>query len=349
MQHRGFRLKIVVLIPAYNEAATLRKLVFRVLGVADEIPLDIVVVDDGSIDNTSEQVSDLPITLFRNEPNQGKAASLWRGMQWAMEQGADCVISLDGDTQHRPEDIPRFVKAAEDHPNTIIIGSRLHDKDKIPTSRYRANRFANFWVAWASGYPIEDSQTGFRLYPVDFLQTLNLDTSKEKGFVFESEILIQAGWQGIKTFSVPIPAIYADNLRESHFKGVEDITKITRMIARRIISRGMFLPGLYRSTFKPMLQKNAVRGIDKDAVWMLLLSFLVGVLSLGASHLWILIKILYRAQSTSCDMQGIDVINVAGHALAAGELSHDYKARLERTLHLLLQHPQAKVLILGGR
>ncbi|MCF6224878.1 MAG: glycosyltransferase [Xanthomonadales bacterium] len=342
-------MKTVILIPAYNEAATIRELVQRVIVVAEELSLDIVVVDDGSTDNTSEKISDLPITLFRNEPNQGKAASLWRGMQWAMEQGAEGVISLDGDTQHRPEDIPRFVKAAEKHPNRIIIGSRLHDKDKIPTSRYRANRFANFWVAWASGYPIEDSQTGFRYYPVSFLRTLDLDTSKDKGFVFESEILIQAGWQGIQTYPLPIPAIYADNLRESHFKGVEDITKITRMIARRIISRGMFLPGLYRSTFKPMLQRNAIRGIDTDALWMLLISLLVGLLTLGLSHLWLLFKVIYRASSSPCDFKDIDVINVAGHALEQGELSSDYSARLLRALQLHKLHPQAKVLILGGR
>ncbi len=337
-------MKIAVLIPAYNEAGTIREIVLRVLKVATEIPLDIVVVDDGSSDETSAQLEGLPVTVLRNQSNQGKAASLWRGIQWALERNVDAVISLDGDTQHLPEDIPRFIAAAEANPGSIIIGSRLHDKKSIPVSRYRANRFANFWVAWASGYPIEDSQTGFRLYPADFLRHLQLDVSKDKGFVFESEVLIQAGWQGIRTFPVPIQAIYAEGLRASHFKGVEDITKITKMISKRLFSRWMYLPGLYRSTFQPALQRSAVRGIDADALWMLPLSIIIGILTLGLSHLWIFIAVIKRAKSVPSTRASIDAIVIPGHAIKAGKVSTDYSQRLQRAI---LQ-PGLPIVILGG-
>ena len=236
----------VVVIPAYNEGATIREVVERAL----KQDLPIIVIDDGSVDDTSAQLQDLPITLLRNQPNAGKAASLWRGMQSALQQPVDGVITLDGDGQHQPEDIPRFIEAAETHPQQIIIGSRLHDRETIPAKRYYANRFANFWIAWASGMPMEDSQSGFRLYPAELLKDLSLDTSRDRSFVFESEIIIEAGWKGIGVHNIEIPAIYGAEMRPSHFQSVRDILRITKMVAGRLVSRGFFLPGLYRAVFK---------------------------------------------------------------------------------------------------
>jgi glycosyltransferase involved in cell wall biosynthesis len=236
----------VVVIPAYNEAGTIREVVERTL----KQDLPVIVIDDGSVDDTGTELQGLPVTLLRNEPNAGKAASLWRGMQMALEQSADGVITLDGDGQHQPEDIPRFIEAAETHPRRIIIGSRLHDRDTIPAKRYYANRFANFWIAWASGMPMEDSQSGFRLYPSELLKDLSISTSRDHSFVFESEIIIEAGWQGIGVHNIEIPAIYGAELRPSHFQSVRDILRITKMVAGRLASRGFFLPGLYRAVFK---------------------------------------------------------------------------------------------------
>lgn len=235
-----------VVIPAYNEAATIRDVVERSL----KLDLPIIVVDDGSVDETSAELQGLPITLLRNEPNAGKAASLWRGMQYALQQEADGVITLDGDGQHQPEDIPRFIDAAQAHPRRIVIGSRLHDRETIPAKRYYANRFANFWIAWASGMPMEDSQSGFRLYPSELLQDLSISTSRDHSFVFESEIIIEAGWRGIGVYNIEIPAIYGAEMRPSHFQSVRDILRITKMVAGRLASRGFFLPGLYRAVFK---------------------------------------------------------------------------------------------------
>lgn len=235
-----------VVIPAYNEAGTIRDVVGRTL----EQGLPVIVVDDGSVDDTSGQLAGLPVTLLRNEPNAGKAASLWLGMQAAMALGVEGVITLDGDGQHKPEDILRFITAAKEHPRSIIIGSRLHDRETIPAKRYYANRFANFWIAWASGMPMEDSQSGFRLYPGALLSGLSIDTSRDHSFVFESEIIIEAGWKGIGVFNIEIPAIYGAGLRPSHFQSVKDILRITRMVAGRLASRGFYLPGLYRAVFK---------------------------------------------------------------------------------------------------
>lgn len=336
--------KFAVVIPAYNEAQTIEQVVSGVLAYLDCV----VVIDDGSTDGTAKKLEHLPVTVLRNKSNQGKAASLWRGMKWALGQGADAVITVDGDSQHRPEDIPRFIEASEADPGSIVIGSRLHEKDRIPASRYRANRFANFWVAWASGYPIEDSQTGFRLYPANFLADLQLDTSPRRGFVFESEILIEAGWRGISTVPVRIPAIYDASLRESHFQGVSDITKITMMITRRIVSRGFYLKGLYRSVLAPLAQRQASRGIDRDALWMLLVSLTTGILTLGLSHLYVLYRVIKTARKTPFTAGGLYGIVILGHALKRGNISADYQCRLDRAISLVKSNPEAAILVVGG-
>ncbi len=162
----------------------------------------------------------------------------------------DAILTLDGDGQHAPEDIPLLVNKAEEFPKGIIIGARLADKSAIPAKRYYANKFANFWIAWAAAYPIHDSQSGFRLYPVELFNDLTIST--KHGFVFESEILIKAAKKNIYSHPVKIPAVYKENARPSHFRGVADITLITLMVGKSLISRGMYPLGLYRSFINPI-------------------------------------------------------------------------------------------------
>jgi glycosyltransferase involved in cell wall biosynthesis len=207
----------------------------------------VIVVDDGSSDGTAAALDGLPVTLLRNPSNLGKAASLWRGMAVALADDAAAVISLDGDGQHRPEDIPRLLDAHRDQPGALVVGARLHEGGNIPAERYFANRFANFWIAWAAGQHIKDSQSGFRVYPAALLRSLPPHLGLAAGFVFESEVLIEAGWRGVKLAWVPIPAIYVPRARRSHFRPVADVVLITRMVAWKLVSRGLYLPGLLRS------------------------------------------------------------------------------------------------------
>ncbi|MDH5396013.1 MAG: glycosyltransferase family 2 protein [Gammaproteobacteria bacterium] len=233
-----------VVIPAYNEEATITDVVQRALEQCNKV----IVVDDGSKDKTIEKLTGLDITLLRHDINKGKAASLWDGFMAALAMGVDAIITLDGDGQHAPEDIPLLLQKAAEFKNDIIIGARLADKAAIPAKRYYANKFANFWIAWAAGYPIHDSQSGFRLYPKALFD--NLEISTEHGFVFESEILIKAAQKHIYSHPVKIPAVYKKNARPSHFRGVRDILLITKMVGKSLFSRGMYLPGLYHSCIK---------------------------------------------------------------------------------------------------
>ena len=232
-----------VVIPLYNEIASARGVVERSLAQL----ADVIVVDDGSTDGTAAALAGLPVTLIRNPRNLGKAASLWRGIAVALAEDADAVVTLDGDGQHRPEDIPRLLAAHRRDPEALIVGARLHDSSGIPAERYLANRFANFWVAWAAGQRVEDSQSGFRVYPATLLRALPPRMGRAAGFVFESEVLIDAGRRGAKLAWVPIPAIYEQRSRPSHFRPVVDFLLIARMIAWKLISRGFYLRGLVRS------------------------------------------------------------------------------------------------------
>jgi glycosyltransferase involved in cell wall biosynthesis len=236
-------MKAVVVIPAYDERATIREVASAARALADTV----IVVDDGSVDGTSAQLEGMDVMLLRHDRNRGKADTLWTGFTRALELGADLVVTLDGDGQHNAEDIPRLLAAYALHPECIVIGSRLHDRANFPARRYYANCFARFWISWAAGYPIADTQTGFRIYPARLLEQFERAHFHGEGFVFESEVLIRAAHRGVRAVAVPIPGIYPKAARASHFRPVIDILLIVRMVAGHLLRRGMFPAGLWRS------------------------------------------------------------------------------------------------------
>lgn len=232
-----------IAIPAYNESRTIRHLAERALAYCPRA----IVVDDGSSDATGAQLQGLGVTLLSHSLNRGKAASLRTAFAHALERGARCVIVLDGDGQHDPDDITPLLDAWHSHPEHIIIGSRLHDRSGFPRARFYANRFARFWISWAAGNPVADSQSGFRVYPNRVMQIALGRSVRSNRFTFESEILIESARQGFMTLAVAIPACYAPNARPSHFRPVVDITKIVGMVALRLLRQGMAPVGLWRS------------------------------------------------------------------------------------------------------
>jgi glycosyltransferase involved in cell wall biosynthesis len=240
-----------VVIPAHNEARTIRAVA---AGALQQLPL-VIVVDDASTDGTADLLEGLPVVVLRNEQNRGKAASLLRGVSAAIERGASAIVTLDGDGQHSPEDIPSLLKAYHAMPGGIVIGARLHHRASMPPSRYWANRFANFWIRLASGYPIADTQSGFRVYPARLLQTAKVGSSRAHSFVFESEILIEAARHGVFATCVPISVVYSARARASYFRPVVDIARITRMVAWRLLREGTLLRAL--NPMRPARKRTA--------------------------------------------------------------------------------------------
>jgi glycosyltransferase involved in cell wall biosynthesis len=236
-------MRIAIVIPVYNESASIRDVVSAALSQTDEV----IVVDDGSVDRTDKQLDGLNVHLLRHEQNQGKATALQNGFEHALKLNVDAVVTLDGDGQHTPEEIPNLIQAAEKNPSCIIIAARLKQRHNAPKLRLFANQFADFWVSWAAGYPVKDSQSGFRLYPISLLREVHINTSKEKGFVFESEIVIEAASHSFYSVSVPVESIYHAGRRQSHYRPWTDTWRIVRMIAWRLICRGLYLQGLFRS------------------------------------------------------------------------------------------------------
>ena len=234
---------VAAVIPAYNEARTIAGIVRATLPWVDRV----FVVDDGSTDGTAATLHGLPVRVVRHERNAGKGASLWDGLRLARSKGAAAVVTLDGDGQHRPEDIPRLLAAAADHPGALIIAARLRHRERVPGARRFANAQADFWISWAAGCAIADSQSGFRLYPAALIDRLGPVAGRSTGFAFESEVLIAAARQDFRLVAVPVDALYPADTRPSHYRPWADTARIVGMVAGKLIARGMYPQGLLRS------------------------------------------------------------------------------------------------------
>jgi len=232
--------RLAVVIPAYNEASTIADIALRANRFTDLV----IIVDDGSSDDTARVLETLPVTVLRNQGNLGKGKSLLRGTGLALELGATAIITLDGDGQHWPEDIPLLLDKASANPDTIIIAARLRNRNCAPLLRRFANGFADFWISLAAGYQIRDSQSGFRLYPATIFQQC---ATRGDNFVFESEILIDAARQGIFSRGVAINTVYRKNSRGSHYRPARDTWAIVRMVAGKLVRQGLYPRGLLRA------------------------------------------------------------------------------------------------------
>lgn len=231
---------VAVIIPAYNEAATIANIVHR----ASRFSGLVIVVNDGSWDSTARVLEKSAAVILSNPTNLGKGESLLRGARFALEQGAAYIITLDGDGQHRPEDIQLLLDKSGENPDAIIIAARLHNRFRAPPLRRFANGIADFWISWAAGYRIRDSQSGFRLYPAAVFRQCR---TAGNNFVFESEILIDAARQGIFSQSAPVDTIYHKNARRSHYRPASDTWAIVKMVGMKLIMGGLYPLGLLRS------------------------------------------------------------------------------------------------------
>ena len=218
-------MKISVLIPTYNEA----KQIGRLIRDIKSHNLDVLVVDDGSQDNTFEIARDAGAAVLRNQTNIGKGASLNRGFHYCLEKDYDAVITMDGDGQHRPEDLPTFITLSQNPDNQILIGNRMHWTKTMPWVRIATNKFMSWLISNLAKQRIPDSQCGFRLIKKEVLQKLNLVTNK---YELESELLIKGARLGYKIQSVPIKTIYSSE--RSRINPVLDTLRFFRFVFREI-------------------------------------------------------------------------------------------------------------------
>lgn len=225
---------VIAIIPAYQAAKTL-DIVVR--SSAEHLP--VVVVDDGSTDETAQVAQDAGARVLRQRPNQGKGAALRVGFEDALSNGARAVVTLDADGQHDPARIPAFLEAwrADDAP--LIIGQR--DFSQMPWSRRVANVLGTKTFSWAVGRHIADNQSGYRLISHPLLPVLLEST--EPGFEFEVEMLTLAIRANLAIDWVPIPTIYED--QGSHISPIAHVSNFLRiaLAARRSVGTPLHLDG----------------------------------------------------------------------------------------------------------
>jgi glycosyltransferase involved in cell wall biosynthesis len=222
---------LAVLIPAYDCAATIADVVAGARRHVERV----VVVDDGSADRTAERAAAAGAEVLRQPRNTGKGAALRAGMEWLAARGVDRVLTMDGDGQHLPDQIPALLEASARDPHGLIIGARQVDPGQVTPIRLFGNRFANRWVEIACGLALPDTQSGFRIYPMP--ETLALGAAAGH-FAFETEILIRAARGGIAIDSVPVRAYYPPpDERVSHFRPFVDTVRIIAVVLRLILSR----------------------------------------------------------------------------------------------------------------
>jgi glycosyltransferase involved in cell wall biosynthesis len=245
--HRG---NVAVVIPALNEALRIREVVMGALTQCDRV----IVVDDGSDDDTAAIVAALPVTLLRHATRMGKGQALRDGFAEALRQGMAAVVTMDGDGQHHADDIPRLVAAANAHPRSIVNGARLKKRSTQPWYRRIGNDFGDWGIAWACGFRLVDSQCGQRLYPAPVLA---LDDVPGEGFVFEAQILISAARQlGYGVVSVPVETRYAvcgssEQFRKSHFRLFSDLYRITVHVVAQVVAYGHVVREYRRARRRP--------------------------------------------------------------------------------------------------
>jgi len=190
-----------VIIPTYNESRAISGLIAQIV----KLGLEAIIIDDGSVDQTVKLATAAGAKVLVNPKNMGKGAALIKGYHFALAQGYDAVISMDGDGQHSPGDLLKFIQKAQDSQSVLIVGNRMGLTAKMPFLRVATNFLMSKFISLIVRQYIPDTQCGYRLAKKELLQKINLSTSK---YETESEILIKAAHLGYKIDSIPVATIY---------------------------------------------------------------------------------------------------------------------------------------------
>ena len=208
--------RTAAVIPAFNEASSIATLVRRICPSVDRV----IVVDDGSTDGTAERARAAGADVIVHEGNRGKGRAVRTGLARVFGGDFTHVLLLDGDMQHLPEEAPSLLAEAERSGADVVLGQRRFERDRMPASRYHANRIGSRVLSWFVGIPVRDTQCGFRVFRVDALRPLRLTAT---GYEIETEMLVKVRRRGGRVATVPVTAVYAG--QTSKLRPVPDTTR----------------------------------------------------------------------------------------------------------------------------
>ena len=227
--------RICVIVPTYNNERTIAD-VLRRIQVSTQ---NVIVVNDGSTSETLAAVrslSEVP-EIVDYTPNHGKGYALMQGFRRALELGYRYAVTIDSDGQHFPEDIPLLLECFQQHKGALIVGSRNLTADNMPSKNTFANKFSNFWFHLQTGINLEDTQSGYRIYP---LEAINLRWPITPRYEAELELLVFSAWRGVPVVSIPVRVYYPpEGERVSHFRPFWDFFRIS--VLNSILTFGTLL------------------------------------------------------------------------------------------------------------
>jgi glycosyltransferase involved in cell wall biosynthesis len=212
-------MRICALIPAFNEAPFIASVVERTQPHVEQV----VVIDDGSADETAQIAQAAGAVCLQSAKNCGKALALRRGLVFTRERQFTHAVTLDGDGQHLPEDIPALLRVAEETGADLVIGARTFDRARMPRARYYSNTIGSRLASSLVGCDIRDSQSGFRLLRLDKLDETNL---RSRRYEFEMEVLIRMVRSGCVIAHAPVRMVYDNGEARSKMKPVRDTVSI---------------------------------------------------------------------------------------------------------------------------
>ncbi|MGD2036016.1 MAG: DUF2062 domain-containing protein [Bacteroidales bacterium] len=232
--------RCAVIVPTFNNGSTLGKVLSGILKYTDNL----IVINDGSTDNTVSVLKDFPgISVLENKTNRGKGFALRKSFGEAVRLGYEFAVTIDSDGQHDPDDLPKFLSSLKENPGSLIVGARNMDQNNIPGKSSFGHKFSNFWYSVETGIQLPDTQSGYRLYPLKDIPHMKFFTKK---FEFEIEVLVRAAWKRIPVISIPVGVYYPPpDERVSHFRPFKDFTRVS--ILNTVL---VLLALLY---FRPML------------------------------------------------------------------------------------------------
>jgi len=246
-----------VIIPTYNNAASLAAVIRDVSQYSDHI----IVVNDGSTDETSKIVEAFPYVQYISySPNVGKGWALRQAFKYALEQDYHFAITIDSDGQHFAKDLPAFVERLQTVQDAIIIGARNMEQSSVPGGSSFGYKFSNFWFKVETGKNCPDTQSGYRAYPLLLLKGMNFYTRK---YEFEIEVLVRAVWKGVKADSIPVTVYYPPKEeRVSHFRPYTDFTRVGILNSFLVIIALLYIKP--RDFVRTIFDKKKLKQILRD-------------------------------------------------------------------------------------